>query len=260
MQVLLSTDGRPLDADIELWHGPDNTPSKMRVYVENGQLRPFSAVIETPRGPNTVAIRNIGQIEFPIAANVVADDVDMPSPEAISASMTVQGGALRTYPFDPSVDSVQVLLKTDVLAKQVASITVMAGEREAVATGQGEIGGADGVDLDMQVDPVQHRPGNLALVIGGAFRRPAAGKGRIAQMPAAAGVHGGDQLDPCRKADMSIRPRDIDAPGFQWLTQRIENGALKLRQFVHEQHAEMRETHFARLHLQSAARQRGHAG
>ena len=113
VQVILSTEGRPLDADIELWHGPDNTPCKMRVYVENGQLRPFSAVIETPRGPNTVAIRNIGQIEFPIAANVVADDVDFPSPDCISSSMTIQGGALRTYPFDPSVDSVEVLLKTD---------------------------------------------------------------------------------------------------------------------------------------------------
>jgi len=113
VQVVLSTEGRPLDADIELWHGPDNTPCKMRVYVENGQLRPFSAVLETPRGPNTGAIRNIGQVEFPIAANVVADDVDMPSPDCVSASMTVQGGALRTYPFDPSVDSVQVLLKTD---------------------------------------------------------------------------------------------------------------------------------------------------
>ena len=113
VQVVLSTEGRPLDADIELWHGPDNTPCKMRVYVENGQLRPFSAVIETPRGPNTVAIRNIGQIEFPIACNVVADDVDFPSSDCVGASMTVQGGALRTYPFDPSVDSVQVLLKTD---------------------------------------------------------------------------------------------------------------------------------------------------
>ena len=113
VQVVLSTEGRPLDADIELWHGPDNTPCKMRVYVENGQLRPFSAVIETPRGPNTVAIRNIGQIEFPIAANVVADNVDAPSADALSSSMTIQGGALRTYPFDPSVDSVQCLLRTD---------------------------------------------------------------------------------------------------------------------------------------------------
>jgi len=113
VQVLLSTEGRPLDADIELWHGPDNTPVKMRVYVENGQLRPFSAVIETPRGPNTVAIRNIGQIEFPIAANVIADHVDNPSVDCISSATTIQGGALRTYPFDPSVDSVEVLLKTD---------------------------------------------------------------------------------------------------------------------------------------------------
>jgi hypothetical protein len=113
VQVVLSTEGRPLDADIELWHGPDNTPCKMRVYVENGQLRPFSAVIETPRGPNTVAIRNIGQIEFPIAANVVADNVDYPTPDCTASSTTIQGGALRTYPFDPSVDSVQVLLRTD---------------------------------------------------------------------------------------------------------------------------------------------------
>merc|ERR1719326_1202486 len=79
VQVVLSTEGRPLDADIELWHGPDNTPCKMRVYIENGKIRPFSAVIETPRGPNTVAIRNIGQIEFPLAADVVADIVDRPT-------------------------------------------------------------------------------------------------------------------------------------------------------------------------------------
>jgi len=113
VQVVLSTDGRPLDADIELWHGPDNTPCKMRVYVENGQLRPFSAVIETPRGPNTVAVRNIGQIEFPIAANVVADMVDSPTQECTASATTIQGGALRTYPFDPRVDSVEVLLMTD---------------------------------------------------------------------------------------------------------------------------------------------------
>jgi hypothetical protein len=113
VQVVLGTEGRPLDADIELWHGPDNTPVKMRVYCENGQQRPFSAVIETPRGPNTVAIRNIGQIEFPIAADVNADNVDLPSTDAHSMSTTVQGGALRTYPVDPTVDSVEVLIRTD---------------------------------------------------------------------------------------------------------------------------------------------------
>merc|ERR1719199_2219337 len=113
LQVVLSTEGRPLDSDIELWHGPDNTPFKMRVYSENGDTRPFSAVVETPRGPNTVAIRNIGQLEFPISADVVHDRVDQPSEEAWSQSTIVQGGALRTFPFDPSVDSVEILLTTD---------------------------------------------------------------------------------------------------------------------------------------------------
>merc|ERR1719426_183248 len=113
VQVILSSEGRPLDSDIELWHGPDNTPFKMRVYSENGGMRPFSAVVETPRGPNTVAIRNIGQMEFPISADVVHDQIDQPSPQALSESTIVQGGALRTFPFDPSVDSVEILLTTD---------------------------------------------------------------------------------------------------------------------------------------------------
>ena len=113
VQVVLGTEGRPLDAEIDLWHGPDNTPVKMRVYVENGETRPFNAVIETPRGPNTVAIRNIGQLEFPLAADVTAEYVDKPPPDIMSASQTIQGGALRTYPFEPDVDSVQVLIKTD---------------------------------------------------------------------------------------------------------------------------------------------------
>lgn len=113
VQVTLSTEGRPLDADVELWNGPDNTPCKMRVYVENGYLRPFSAVIETPRGPNTVAIKNIGQIEMPVMANVFSHFVDIPSLDTLSTAMTIQGGALRTYPFEPAIDSVQVLLRTD---------------------------------------------------------------------------------------------------------------------------------------------------
>ena len=57
MQVTLGTDGRPLDASIETWAGPGNTPRRMRVYSEDGYLRPFHSA-EPPRGQaNTMAVR-----------------------------------------------------------------------------------------------------------------------------------------------------------------------------------------------------------
>ena len=51
----------------QLWIGIFCHPSfrkqiQVRAYSEDGELRPFSAVLETPRGPSTVAIRNIGQV------------------------------------------------------------------------------------------------------------------------------------------------------------------------------------------------------
>eukprot|EP00527_Entomoneis_sp_CCMP2396_P008300 CAMPEP_0198141786 /NCGR_PEP_ID=MMETSP1443-20131203/4724_1 /TAXON_ID=186043 /ORGANISM="Entomoneis sp., Strain CCMP2396" /LENGTH=290 /DNA_ID=CAMNT_0043804625 /DNA_START=45 /DNA_END=917 /DNA_ORIENTATION=+ len=111
VSVKLETEGRPLNADVELWQGPDNTPVKMRVYIENGAKRPFNAVVETPRGPNTIAVRNIGQMEFPMDAQVLS--VDGGAMAEGTDLRTIQGGALRTYPFDPLVDSVEIVLKTD---------------------------------------------------------------------------------------------------------------------------------------------------
>jgi hypothetical protein len=86
----------------------------MRVYSEDGSVRPFSAVIETPgQSASTVAIRNIGQVEFPLAAYVIANDVDEPVTDFRETSTIVQGGALRTFDFDPSVESVEIMLRTD---------------------------------------------------------------------------------------------------------------------------------------------------
>ena len=125
VQVMLRTDGRPLHANVELWQGPDNTPVKMQVYNEDGCMRPFSAIIETPRGQNSIAIRNTGQMEFPLAAAIGVDvgggvvgngKADLAAvTRKITSSLprTIQGGALHTYPFDASVGSVQVMIKTD---------------------------------------------------------------------------------------------------------------------------------------------------
>jgi hypothetical protein len=110
---MLVTEGRPLDADVELWQGPDNIPLKMRVYSEDGFYRPVRAIIETPKAPNTIAVRNVGQMEFPLGANIVANDVDEPAHDFEETAMIVQGKALRTYHFDADVESVEVILKTD---------------------------------------------------------------------------------------------------------------------------------------------------
>jgi len=114
--VLLKTDGRPLDADVELWQGPDNTPNKMKVYVEDGAKRTFSAFIDTPRSPNTICIKNTGHLEFPLYACVGPDkeagDACLAATRVVKPEV-IQGGALRTYPFEPEVDSVAVLIKTD---------------------------------------------------------------------------------------------------------------------------------------------------
>ena len=110
-QVTLATNGRPLDTEVELWHGPNNAPCKMRVFVEDG--RPFNVILETPRSPNTIAIRNIGSLEFPIIADVNTNDIIQPMLECISASDTIQGGAIRTYPFNSEVEDVQILLRSD---------------------------------------------------------------------------------------------------------------------------------------------------
>eukprot|EP00545_Synedropsis_sp_CCMP1620_P011321 CAMPEP_0119031208 /NCGR_PEP_ID=MMETSP1176-20130426/41426_1 /TAXON_ID=265551 /ORGANISM="Synedropsis recta cf, Strain CCMP1620" /LENGTH=683 /DNA_ID=CAMNT_0006987599 /DNA_START=40 /DNA_END=2092 /DNA_ORIENTATION=+ len=121
VQVLLKTEGRPLQANIDLWQGPDNTPQKMAIYIEDGDLRPFSAVIETPRGNNAVAVRNTGAIEFPLAACVEADvkdgstglvDVTKRLSQA-TVPHTIQGGAIKTYSYAHTVASVQLLLRSD---------------------------------------------------------------------------------------------------------------------------------------------------
>jgi hypothetical protein len=113
VQVSMITEGRPLNANIELWHGPDNTPLKMEVYSEDGIVHPFNFVIETPTGQNTIAIRNTGEMEFPLAACVETDVEDVAQNLADMGGLkTIQGGAIHTYPFDHTVGSVQILLMT----------------------------------------------------------------------------------------------------------------------------------------------------
>ena len=124
-QVVLGTHGRPLDADVELWHGPDHAPSRVRVYSEDGRARPFSTVVQAAYG-GALAVRNRGPLAFPLRADVHTRAVDAPSPRG--RDWHVQGGgASRSFPVDASVESAEVLLRTPRFGPLHARVELLQG-------------------------------------------------------------------------------------------------------------------------------------
>jgi len=114
VQLSISSEGRPLHTNVELWHTPSYKPTFWKAYTEDGKLRPIHAVIETPKHPKTVAVFNTGSQEFPFSAAVANTGLD-----AAKASLdpadgeSIQGGRIKSYTFGAEVASVQVLLAAD---------------------------------------------------------------------------------------------------------------------------------------------------
>ena len=119
VQVALTSEGRPVTADIQLWIGPDWTPFSMKAYSEDGKLRPIQTLIGTRNKAAMIEVRNNGEYEFPFsAASNYAQGAMVNKPatipvEATTSSERVDGGALRSYPIDASVKQLEVVLKTD---------------------------------------------------------------------------------------------------------------------------------------------------
>eukprot|EP00577_Skeletonema_sp_RCC1716_P021540 CAMPEP_0113394176 /NCGR_PEP_ID=MMETSP0013_2-20120614/12344_1 /TAXON_ID=2843 ORGANISM="Skeletonema costatum, Strain 1716" /NCGR_SAMPLE_ID=MMETSP0013_2 /ASSEMBLY_ACC=CAM_ASM_000158 /LENGTH=369 /DNA_ID=CAMNT_0000277949 /DNA_START=71 /DNA_END=1180 /DNA_ORIENTATION=- /assembly_acc=CAM_ASM_000158 len=131
--VFLETDGRPLDAEFEVWDGPNNTPTRMKVYSEDGRMRPINAFVENPqkgRRGETLTVKNSGPMEFPLNAGVGSVGEGLAGTESPYMSendlrgfrrptpstkrgQRVQGGALKTFPLDYSVEAAQVTITTE---------------------------------------------------------------------------------------------------------------------------------------------------
>jgi len=125
--VSLSTDGRPLDATVELWDGPGNTPVSMHLFGDDGRQRPVHAAVRGRQmAAGTVAVRNTGPMEFPLAGSVAAGmspPTARPStapPAALrtsggrsSAAMRIQGGAEEVIPVDGAISSIEIHLASE---------------------------------------------------------------------------------------------------------------------------------------------------
>ena len=76
VQVYLSSEGRPINCRIELISGPNTMKQVMEVYCEEGNIRPFYTVIETPGfTQGVVRIINTSTMEFPFTSIVQPWDV-----------------------------------------------------------------------------------------------------------------------------------------------------------------------------------------
>lgn len=128
VSVMLNNEGVPLSAQIEVWQGPASTPMRLQVASDDGFTFPFSAVLETPNTHNSVAVKNMSPMEFPMGACVVADveDAKAGGNKQAGQGAVVQALAelgepyivhgqngLESFQFEETVESVQVYLETD---------------------------------------------------------------------------------------------------------------------------------------------------
>ena len=100
-----------------------------------------------------------------------------------------------------------------------------------------ELLGGDRRNLDLQIDAVEQRPADARLVAQHRVGRAATGLGRIAELAAGTGIHGGDELEAGRELGLTGGARNDEAAGFERLAQGLERGPRKLRQLVEEEHA-----------------------
>jgi hypothetical protein len=128
VSVMLNNDGIPLSATVEVWQGPESTPIRLQVASDDGQNYPFSAVLETPNKHNSIAVRNMSPMEFPMGACVVADVEDakvggnkqagqgavVQALSDLGEPLLVHGSnGIESFQFEDTVESIQVMLETD---------------------------------------------------------------------------------------------------------------------------------------------------
>lgn len=72
IQVLLYTDTRQLNAQVELLNGPNNFKQKYEVFTNNGLLNSLYVIFNSPGSGNVVRVTNLAPLEFPCKAFIAS--------------------------------------------------------------------------------------------------------------------------------------------------------------------------------------------
>ena len=65
LELVLNTDGKQLNARVELLNAPNNPKQTYEVFTNNGELNSLCLCFNTPDPGNTVRIVNLAPVEFP---------------------------------------------------------------------------------------------------------------------------------------------------------------------------------------------------
>ncbi|GAX23503.1 hypothetical protein FisN_14Hh324 [Fistulifera solaris] len=140
-QLYFTTEGRPLKAKVELWCGPLRTTHTMVIDSEDGIKFPFRAVLKFKKmyPPQVVKVSTFDP-EFPMYAGVMPAGKERNKAIAAytdavwenSVKTKVQGGnikpkgggAVRTWSFDASVKSVQLVIWSFYVGKKSFNLKV----------------------------------------------------------------------------------------------------------------------------------------
>jgi len=116
VQLAVTSEGRPVNADVQLWLGPDWTPMTLKAYSEDGKLRPVQTLVGTRNKAAMIEVRNTGEYTFPISAAsnyATSAMASVPGELGATGGVLCQGGALHSFPLDVSTNKLEVVLNTD---------------------------------------------------------------------------------------------------------------------------------------------------
>jgi len=129
IHVTLCNDGRPVEAEMTLWDGPNNAPQKVKTYCSDGSRNRFKGTFS---GSGTLSIENTGSTAYPAKANVNASlrgstshvsrryqraSLPLQGPQGMKTrdgALEIQGGGtLKTWPIVGPVQSATVELMSE---------------------------------------------------------------------------------------------------------------------------------------------------